>query len=332
MEKNTFACGVDLGWVSQLESLGYSWVDDAGARIDPILACRNMGANAVRLRTFVDPPKSAFWQKRESELVMLGFCDTDHVLEMAGRVREMEMDLMIDIHLSDHFSDPVFQDIPEAWKGHDGAQLTEDVYEHLKHQLSRFRDWDLVPRWVQVGNEINNGVLWPTAALAEDPSLLVRILNRGFDAVKEVFPECQVVTHLAGINDESRCVPFLDNFFSRGGKTDQIGFSYYPYWDQFESDADTLYGWLFKYEQAYDRPVLIAEVGGEDEDEQESFRTVRDCIEALQRLPDKRGRGVFYWEPDVNRSAVPDGYPLGACVPAGEKVLRFNRALLAYQK
>ncbi len=331
MQNNKFAYGVDLGWVSQLESQGWSWVDDDGVRIDPILACRNMGANAVRLRTFVNPPKDAYWQKRENELVMLGFCDTDHVLEMAGRVKNMDMDLMIDIHYSDHFSDPVFQDIPEAWKDHDGEQLIEDVYEHTKNQLSRFRDWDLVPRWVQVGNEINNGIMWPKAELTKAPELLVRILNRGYDAVKEVFPECQVVTHLAGIDEESWCVPFLDNFFAHDGKTDLLGFSYYPYWAQFRSDADILYRWLSKYEKTYGKPVFIAEVGGLDEDEDESFRTVSNCIEALKRLPEGRGIGVFYWEPDVHRSCVPDGYPLGACVPAGEKCLRYNRALTAYK-
>ena len=28
----------------------------------------------------------------------------------------------------------------------------------------------------------------------------------------------------------------LENFFAENGKTDILGFSYYPYWEKFESD------------------------------------------------------------------------------------------------
>ena len=37
--------GVDLGWISQLESIGYQWVDTNNEKIDPILAAKEMGAN-----------------------------------------------------------------------------------------------------------------------------------------------------------------------------------------------------------------------------------------------------------------------------------------------
>lgn len=58
-----FVYGVDLGWVSQLESQGVCWIDGNGEKTDPIIALKAMGANAVRLRVFVDPPKEAYWRK-----------------------------------------------------------------------------------------------------------------------------------------------------------------------------------------------------------------------------------------------------------------------------
>ncbi len=325
------ACGVDLGWVSQLESQGYSWIDEDGTRIDPILACKNKGANAVRLRVFVNPPPDAYWQKGPDERCMLGFCDVDHVLEMAGRVKEMGRDLMLDFHYSDHFADPMIQDIPAAWKDDSENNLLAHLYSHTADTLARFAEWHLEPRWVQIGNEINNGMMWPSAKLQNNPDFLIWCLNAGYDAVKEFCPDTLVVTHLSAAHDESLCLPFLENFLSRDGKTDLFGFSYYPYWAQIPSDRNRLYEALANYHGLTGKPVLIAEVGGPDEDEETSYATVCDCLAAVRALPAEQGVGVFYWEPDAHRSGVPDGYPLGACVPAGEKQLRFTKTLTAFQ-
>ncbi len=323
-----FAYGVDLGWVGQLEKEGYAWVDDAGGRIDPIKACKDMGANAVRLRIFVNPPADAYWMKNGCERVMLGYCDADSVLAVASRAKALGMDIMLDFHYSDHFADPMVQDIPEAWTDDDEDALTQKVYAHTRDTLQKFLENDIHPRWIQVGNEINNGLMWPKGSLGEHPAALVRYLNAGYDAVKDILPDCQVVTHMAMMSREAACTAFLDNFFARGGKTDILGFSYYPYWEKFESDSEVLAGWLSMYEKKYNRPVMIVEVGAEDEREDVGYGIVRDCIKALRSL--SAGLGVFYWEPDAHRSLLPDGYPLGASVPAGEGKLRFTKALSAY--
>ena len=59
--KNDTILGVDLGWVSQLESIGFEWMDENGEKIDPIKAAKDLGANTVRLRVFVEPPVYGFW-------------------------------------------------------------------------------------------------------------------------------------------------------------------------------------------------------------------------------------------------------------------------------
>ncbi|MCD8324088.1 MAG: arabinogalactan endo-1,4-beta-galactosidase [Clostridiales bacterium] len=326
------ALGADLGWVSQLEQLGYTWVDDDGRTIDPVQACCDMGANAVRFRIFVNPPREAFWQKREEERCMLGFCDTQSVIDAARRVRDLGMDVMLGFHYSDHFADPEIQDIPEEWKNDDDETLTERIYTHTRESLLRFREAGIEPKWIQVGNEINNGIMWPKGSLKEAPEQLVRFLNAGYDAVKDVFPECQVITHMAGVNSEEWCVPFLDNFFANNGKTDLIGFSYYPYWMQFNSDATALQGWLTMYEQRYGKPVMIVEVGAEDADEEGSRETIRHCIDAVRALPQGRGLGVFYWEPEVSREILPDHYPLGAARLLSDHTLQFTKAMTVYRE
>lgn len=331
MIKN-MAFGVDLGWVSQLEQMGYSWIDNDGKKVDPIQACKDMGANAVRLRIFVNPPEKGFWQKNENELCMLGFCDAQSVLEVSKRVKNLEMDLMLDFHYSDHFADPLVQDIPEKWKSDDDCKLTERIYEHTKSVLQLFKDNEVYPKWVQVGNEINHGILWSRGSLETAPVQLVKFLNSGYDAVKEIMPECQVITHLAEVNNGDWCIPFLDNFFAHNGKTDIIGFSYYPYWYKPVCETLSLSGWLAMYQEKYGKPIVISEVGGEDTDEEATYKLLCDSVEAVMELPENAGLGVFYWEPEVNRAVLPDHYPLGAARLVEEHTLQYTSALTAYGK
>lgn len=327
-----FAFGVDVSWVSQLEEKGFCWIDYEGNKVDPFRAARDMGADSVRLRVFVNPPADGMWWKAlESNYCMLGHCDAAGVLEMAKRVKDQGMRLMIDFHYSDYFADPTLQDIPKEWEDDDYEKLTKRVYQHTKDVLMLLKENDIAPEWVQVGNEINPGVMLPNGSLTEHPKDLVGFLNAGYDAVKECFPECKVITHLAGGENRDLCIPFLDNFFKNQGKTDILGFSYYPYWSQSVSDKELLAGCLKEYNQRYHKPVMITEVGGEDHDEEGTYQLIRDTMDALAELKEQ-GLGVFYWEPEVNREMLPDHYPLGAARLLDEHTLQYTKALTAYKE
>lgn len=332
MVKN-FAFGVDLSWVSQLEEQGFGWVDEQGEKIDPFQAAKDMGADSVRLRVFVNPPEGGrWWKELESTYCMLGHCDANGVLESAKRVKEHDMRLMIDFHYSDYFADPTLQDIPKEWANDDTETLAGRVYQHTKDVLLLLKENDIMPEWVQVGNEINPGIMLPNGDLNEHPEDLVTFLNAGYDAVKECLPECKVITHLAGGENLELCTPFLDNFFKNQGKTDILGFSYYPYWSQIECSKELLANCLKEYAGKYQKPVLIAEVGGEDEKEEESYQLMKDALEATMEVPDEQGVGVFYWEPEVNRAILPDHYPLGAARLLDEHTLQYTKALTAYKE
>lgn len=324
--------GVDLGWAGQLEAMGYRWVDEQGQETDILALSQEMGVNAVRLRVFVNPPKEAFWRKRKDETCMLGFCDGKGVLDMAERVKKQGMKLMLDFHYSDHFADPMFQDMPEQWKDDSDELLEQRVAAHTKEVLGLLTEHNIYPEWVQVGNEINNGMMWPKGSLKEAPKQLARFLNAGYDAVKEVCPDCKVITHLAAVMDDELCMPFWENFFAENGKTDILGFSYYPYWEQFESDRDRLANKLAEYSAKYQKPVMIVEVGGLDYDEDGSYQIVKDCIEAMKALEDQEEYGIFYWEPEAVAEILPDQYPLSAAKLVGEKLLQYTKALGAYRE
>ena len=326
-----FALGVDLGWTEQLEMMGYRWINEEGKRVDPIEETKRLGANAVRLRVFVNPPKESLWTKEDGTTCMLGFCDPQSVLRIAKRVKDAGMKLMLDFHYSDHFADPLCQDIPKAWEHLSQAEIQQKVYEHTKNVLRLFKDNGIIPEWVQVGNEINAGIMIPQGGLKENPKDLISFLNAGYDAVKEICPETKVITHLAAVISRDWCEPFLDNFIKYEGKTDILGFSYYPYWFQVKCDKEELYSYMKEYADRSSKPIMVVETGGDDSNEEETYDLLKDSIEAIERFGDD-GLGIFYWEPEANRKILPDGYPLGAAKLVGEKTLQFTKALSAYRK
>ena len=332
--------GVDLGWISQLESIGYQWVDTNNEKIDPILAAKEMGANTVRLRVFVDPPTYGFWIKPDREirehkieggLVMLGFCDQDSVVSMAERVKKEGMKLMVDFHYSDHFADPVFQDIPKGWTQLDSTQIREKVSEHTRTVLYALKNEGIVPEYVQVGNEINNGLLFPIGSIREHPREMVEILNCGYDAVKEIFPDTQVVTHVSAGHILEYVTGFFDVYFRYGGKTDVIGLSYYPAWFRERHKPQEFLKVLNEIHRLYGKDIVLSEIGGIDNEEEETYHLLLDTLKLTDSVEGYALKGMVYWEPEVNRAAVPDGYPLGAARLVGKKKLHYTKALSAYK-
>lgn len=331
------AYGVDLGWLSQLEAKGVRWLTPEKKEVEPLAALKEMGANAVRLRIFVDPPKEAYWQKDENTVCMLGFCDARSVLAVSERVKAAGMKLMLDFHYSDHFADPEHQDIPEAWKNDDAGQLTKRVYGHTKEVMTLFAEKGIRPDWVQVGNEINPGLLLPAGSVKEHPQQMTAFLNAGYDAVKECCPACQVITHLSCGTYPEFCDPFWDVFFEHGGKTDILGVSHYPYWyaqiaaHTGKKQTELLCNPLVHYAKRYHKPVMVVEVGGPETEEEETYNLLTDTVEAVSQVPDGQGLGVFYWEPEVGSALLPDRYPLGAAIALDEHTVQFTKALSAYR-
>lgn len=331
--------GVDLGWVSQLESIGYRWLDSDNQEIDPIQAAKELGANTVRLRVFVNPPTYGFWVKPSKEfrghmveggLVMLGFCDKDSIVEVAKRVKANEMRLMIDFHYSDHFADPMFQDIPDAWTGLDYEGLKEKIADHTREMLTALKAVGISPEYVQVGNEINTGFLLPMGSKADHPKEMVELLNVGYDTVKEVCPQTCVITHISMGHILEMVKAFFEEFFRYGGKTDMIGLSYYPAWFQEKYDSKAFLDVLNQTFALYKKPVVLSEIGGRDNEEAETYQLLFDTLDLVNKVDDGALQGMVYWEPETNREVMPDAYPLGAARLAGKKKLQYTKALSAY--
>jgi arabinogalactan endo-1,4-beta-galactosidase len=52
----------------------------------------------------------------------------------------------------------------------------------------------------------------------------------------------------------------------------------------------------------YGKEVIVAEIGGEDTKVQNTYDMLREVIARVKAVPDQKGLGVFYWEPQGSRS------------------------------
>jgi arabinogalactan endo-1,4-beta-galactosidase len=249
---------------------------------------------------------------------------------------------MVDFHYSDSWADPGKQPIPKAWLGHSYEEMKQDVRNHTIDVLTLLKENGIAPRWVQVGNETTNGMLWSVKTnergwevkdslgrpiithsmghIKTEPQQYAGFICAGYDAVKEVFPEAIVIVHLdrghqQGIYDHN-----LDLLLKYGGKFDMVGMSLYPYWAMEghpELKADDIITDCIKniryVSEKYHCDVMIVETGYEvnelhPEIMEEGRRQLARVIREARNETDGHCRGVFYWEPQC----LPGGYKLGA--------------------
>jgi hypothetical protein len=145
---------------------------------------------------------------------------------------------------------------------------------------------------VQIGNEINHGLLWPDGHIGH-PDQLAGLLRAGVEGVETVAPDIPVMMHIAlgGQNAEARF--WLDNMVARGVPFDVIGLSYYPRW---HGTLEDLSANLHDLVDRYHKPVNVVEYS-------DFKRPVHDIVFGL---PGDMGKGAAIWEPLNFRSGLFD--------------------------
>ncbi len=299
LAQGTFWLGADISGTTALEAHGGQLYNSSGEPRENTQLMKELGLNAVRLRAWVNPKD--------------GFCRPDDVLLMASRAKALGMEVMIDFHYSDWWADPGQQNIPAAWKELSYNEMRQALAEHTRSTLLLLKTNGINVRWVQVGNETTNGFLWPMGRAQENMVQYAGLTQAGYEAVKQVFPEAQVIIHLDQARDAKRYDFIFDGLKANGAKWDIIGMSVYPYWDQREkaekNDAGTLKHALKNMKRLvkkFGTPVMVVETGYEAARPEEGRRFMEKLISACQEM-DGRCLGVFYWAPELEHH-----YPLGA--------------------
>ena len=299
--KLAFAKGADVSWLPQMEATGYRFYDTDGKEKDCLQLLKERGMNTIRLRVFVNPS-----QDKAS-----GHCSKEETVAMALRAQKAKMRIMIDFHYSDTWADPAKQAKPAAWANLSFDALQNKVYEHTFDVLTALKKAGVTPEWVQVGNEIPGGMLWPDGS-TNNWAQLAQLLNKGYEATKAVNAKIKVIVHVDEGNNNEKFRWFFDKATEHQVKYDVIGLSYYPFWikkDYSETIAD-LQKNLNDMASRYQKEVMVVEVGGVDEQVQNTRELLAATIKAVRAVPDHKGLGVLYWEPQGAKSW--SGYGLSA--------------------
>ena len=296
-----FAKGADIGWLSQMEATNYHFYDTDGSQKDCLQLHKDRGINTIRLRVWVNPSSDK----------INGHCSKSETVAIAVRAKNMGMRIMIDFHYSDSWADPSKQNKPAGWANDTFIQLLTDVYNHTYDVLSALKTAGVTPEWVQIGNEIPGGMLWPEGN-SNNFSQLAQLLNKGYDATKAISSTIKVVVHLDEGNNNAKFRWFFDNATSNFVKYDVIGMSYYPYWSNTDYTAtiNNLSTNLNDMVSRYGKEVMVVEVGGDFTLAQNTHDMLVAVINAVKAVPNNKGLGVIYWEPEGEKSW--SGYQLNA--------------------
>lgn len=292
--RGEYVRGGDCSWLTEQEADGVVFRDAAGQSVEALKLMRASGMNCIRLRLWMNPEG--------------GWCGLDDVVTKAKRAQKLGMRVMLDIHYSDFFADPSRQNIPAAWADVTYPAMRDSVYAYTERVMRRLVSEQIVLEWVQIGNETRNGMLWPVGQLWNSNGDIdggwtryAQMERAGYDAVKAVSPESQVVVHIDNA--------FADNawFFTRlkkeGGRWDVIGLSHYPMmteWSKLSSwqEANTLCAKrIGELHQKFACPIVLSEVGTLANREKEATRCIDDLRTRLDGLD--YFQGSFYWEPQV---------------------------------
>lgn len=305
-----FVKGMDVSLIKELEQRGAVFRLN-GEKRDLFELMKDCDVNLIRLRLWVNP------YTKVGESYGGGMNDIATTIELARRTILAGMSFMLDIHYSDFWADPGKQIKPKAWKNLSGEELREQVYRYTKRVLNTLKDENLIPEYIQIGNEITNGLLWPDGKF-ENTENMARLLEAGIQGAREIIPDAKIIIHLDYGTDNEMYRNWLDSVSPFDLDFDIIGMSYYPHWN---GHIDKLLKNMNDVSSRFKKDVMVVEtsiaytldtlgcegvVFGEEQEKETGYpatlqgqkKFMKDLIAAVKSVKNHRGIGVVYWEPE----------------------------------
>jgi arabinogalactan endo-1,4-beta-galactosidase len=314
---------------------------ESGATNEEWAILMNHGWTAIRLRVFVSPVRNA----PDNSL--------ENTIPLARRIKAAGATFLLCLHLSDTWADPQHQLTPVAWTNLDLAGLEKQVETHTYDVVKQLKDAGAMPDWVQVGNEITRGTLWPTARLqipgstnypppqpydeAKQWDHLTRLLKAGIRGVKAAAGDTQprIAMHIDQGGNWKVTRWFLDHLAAADVQYDIIAQSFYPPWRQ--GRLENLWLNMERCARRYHKDFLVVETGYNRSHDTKNpnpdmlwpltpegrLQFMADLVNTVKAGP--LGLGVMYWAPerDVWNS---DGTPGPAVFVLDQLTTLTNRA------
>src|SRR5215470_1329953 len=149
-----FVSGADFSFLSFFESRGVKYKDN-GVIQDGLQILTNHGINLVRLRLFTSSAAQASADPYNY------INNTTYTVPLAVRVKNAGLRFCLDFHYSDTWADPGNQATPAAWTNLGLSALVQQMRAYNSNTIATFAAAGAMPDYVQVGNEITSGFLWP---------------------------------------------------------------------------------------------------------------------------------------------------------------------------
>jgi arabinogalactan endo-1,4-beta-galactosidase len=228
-----FIKAADMSYLPLIESEGTVFYNNQLVAEDALQTLKKSGCNTIRIRLWHSPSDHHS-----------GF---NEVKLFAQRVKSLGMKVWLTVHYSDTWADPGQQSKPSAWNNL-SFNLLKSQFEQYTQQIVT----QIHPDIIQIGNEINNGFVFPEGNLTNNESQFLSLLASASNVIRAQSPSTKIMLHYAGIQGASW-------FFSKTAAIDYdyIGLSYYPVWHG--TDLNLLQQTLTSLGQTYSKKVLIAE-------------------------------------------------------------------------
>lgn len=222
----------DISFLPLIESEGTIY-KHAGVAQNAITTLKNAGCNTIRIRIWHAPAD--------------GHSGLAEVKALALRVKAAGLKVWITVHYSDTWADPGSQTKPATWNTLTFVNLKIAVADYTTLIMT-----EINPDIIQIGNETNDGMLWPEGKLSTNENQYLQLITAASAAVRAQSPRTKIMLHFAGITSS-------DWYFNkvRNIDFDYIGMSYYPiFHGKVLADLQTKMNTLGNL---YNKKVVIAE-------------------------------------------------------------------------
>ena len=317
-----FYLGADISALATIEQRGGVYLDGDQPG-DAIAIFMKHGWTCFRLRLWVDPTN--------------GVNGLDYTTKLAKRIKDAGGTFILDFHYSDWWADPQKQNKPAAWAGLDFDALVQQSEAYTAQVVKALKDAGATPDFVQVGNEITGGMLWPDGQVkvplstvkvfegdvtviappepyndAKQWDHLIRLLKADIDGVRSVtMPEdhVRIIIHIDCGGDWPVTCWYFDHLTKAGVDYDVIGQSYYPHW---HGSLANMRNNFRETTRRYGKEVMIVETGYPFRDTRLSSAAAKYMIwpqtpagqrqflaDLIQTVKEGGGIGVNYWHPEA---------------------------------
>ena len=234
--------GVDVSFLPEMEGDGVIYQDPSGATIEaPRAWMSEQGVNLVRLRVWHNPSP----RLRSSWL---------EVIEEATKWHDLGVSILLDFHFSDTWADPAHQAPPSAWQGQGFAEVQASMTCWVHCVMEALHVRGIEPAMVQLGNEIDPGMMLPHGSVVNGFGPLADLLTAGHEVVNEVFPNCKVAVHVSSLD----IAPWFFEMLAQAGYTpDVVAVSQYSKWHL--QSIEDISNAIASLNQSTGVPVFVAE-------------------------------------------------------------------------